>query len=296
MYKYNCEFCNETFDFKIRQQCGAHKRNCLKNPKRKEILEKIKKANPNQKQHKEIKCEKCGKKFEVLITKKNFLDGKYKKNCSLKCANSRKLSEESKNKISITLKNKPHKNGSLKEKEIRECISCKKKFECYKNSKKKCCNLSCAGSLGGKNSIQGLRSKNEILFSELCYKNFGKVSNNEKFFNGWDADIILHNEKVAVLWNGVWHYKKITKEHSLKQTKQRDKLKINEIKKMGYKPYIIKDMGKFNPNFVKKQFNLFLKKIQNRLVVAAEARQAHNLEVASSILAEATKSERDRIT
>jgi len=263
MYIHNCEYCNQTFHFEKKTQPGAHKRNCLSNPERVKILEKIKNSNPNLKQKKILNCSKCGKEYEILVSEKSFLKGNYKKNCSLKCANSRNLTDEVKDKISKTLIKKVKKEKKIVL-EKRKCLSCNKFFECKKNSKKKCCNLKCAGSIGGRNSIQGLRSKNEIFFYNLCKKTFTNISNNEKFFNGWDADVILHNEKIAILWNGIWHYKKITKKHSLKQTKNRDKLKIDEIKKCGYKPYIIKDMGRYNPKFVKKQFQLFLK--ENNIV------------------------------
>lgn len=77
-------------------------------------------------------------------------------------------------------------------------------------------------------------------------------------FNGWDADIILPDIKVAVLWNGKWYYEKITENHSLKQVQTRDKIKINEIIKMGYTPYVIKDMGSYDENFVNLQFEKFI--------------------------------------
>jgi hypothetical protein len=115
--------------------------------------------------------------------------------------------------------------------------------------------------IGGRatRDLQIRRSKNEIYFAELCKNFFSDVKTNEAIFNGWDADVIIEDLKVAVLWNGVWHYKKITKLHSVKQTQNREYLKIKEIEKIGYKPYIIKDMGKYNPIFVKEEFDKFLK-------------------------------------
>lgn len=101
------------------------------------------------------------------------------------------------------------------------------------------------------------RSKNEIYFGELCSNYFKKVLLNECIFNGWDADVIIEDIKVAILWNGKWHYEKIMKKHSLEQVKNRDKIKINEIKKAGYTPYIIKDMGKHNKEFVENEFEKF---------------------------------------
>ena len=113
---------------------------------------------------------------------------------------------------------------------------------------------------GGRKSAlsQGRRSKNEIYFAELCHNHFDSVETNEPKFNGWDADIIINDIKTAVLWNGKWHYEKITKAHSLSQVQNRDRIKINEIKKFGYQPYIIIDMGKFDKKFVEEQFRKFI--------------------------------------
>lgn len=108
------------------------------------------------------------------------------------------------------------------------------------------------------------RSKNEIAFCELCEKYFKNVKHNEQMFNGWDADVIIEDFKIAVLWNGPWHYRQITKNHSVKNVQNRDKIKIEEIKKAGYIPYIIKDDGKYNTNKVENEFNLFLENVISR--------------------------------
>lgn len=103
------------------------------------------------------------------------------------------------------------------------------------------------------------RSKNEIYFAELCSSEFNKVLTNEKIFNGWDADVILPELKIAILWNGKWHYEKVLEGHKLNQVQNRDKIKLKEIKKMNYIPYIIKDMGGYNKRFVEKEFEKFKK-------------------------------------
>lgn len=126
-------------------------------------------------------------------------------------------------------------------------------------------------SLGGRHSveIQGdkRRSKNEIKFCKLCEEYFNNVKHNECIFNGWDADVIIEDIKFAVLWNGPWHYKQITKSHSVKQTQNRDKIKIKEIKESGWTPYIIKDMGKANKDFVKEKFDEFLKYLKENTII-----------------------------
>ena len=111
------------------------------------------------------------------------------------------------------------------------------------------------------------RSKNEIEFCKLCEEYFDNVKHNESIFNGWDADIIIEDIKFAVLWNGPWHYKQITKSHSIKQTQNKDKIKVKEIEECGWTPYIIKDMGKANKDFVKEKFNEFLKYLKENTII-----------------------------
>lgn len=111
------------------------------------------------------------------------------------------------------------------------------------------------------------RSKNEIEFCKLCEEYFDNVKHNECIFNGWDADVIIEDIKFAVLWNGPWHYKQITKSHSVKQIQNRDKIKIKEIKESGWTPYIIKDMGKANKDFVKEKFDEFLKYLKENTII-----------------------------
>lgn len=117
------------------------------------------------------------------------------------------------------------------------------------------------GLNGYKHRKYSKRSKNEIYFAKMCIEYFNNVLVNENMFNGWDADVIIEDIKTAVLWNGVWHYKKITEKHSVKQVQNRDKIKLKEIKNCGYTPYIIKDMGGENKKFVDTQFNIFINKI-----------------------------------
>jgi hypothetical protein len=65
---------------------------------------------------------------------------------------------------------------------------------------------------GGKNSAKKnvRRSKNEIRLFELCESEFqNTTSNDTSIANGWDADILLHDHKIAILWNGPWHYKEM---------------------------------------------------------------------------------------
>lgn len=163
------------------------------------------------------------------------------------------MSEKQKQQISQTLregyKNKRYKNQI----QTRICIVCKKPF-IYKKGEntKKICSDECRKeylqnrsdymtkegkqkiSINARKVVEKLgelkRSKNEKKFCELCEKYFNNVEHNKPIFNGWDADIIIHDYKIAILWNGAWHYKQISKSSSLVQIQNRDVIKMNEIK------------------------------------------------------------------
>ena len=115
-----------------------------------------------------------------------------------------------------------------------------------------------------KNKVQ-----TKILIVEWLKKffNIENVFHNKPIFNGWDADIILPKIKYAILWNGKWHYEQIKKQHSVEQVQNRDNIKINEIKKCGWVPYVIKDMGKYNKAFVNEQFNIFINYLKNNNII-----------------------------
>ena len=214
----------------------------------------------------QVKCYKCGENFEVEERDKVF-PKREKYYCSRSCSNSRNWTEEDK------------KIKSEKNKEVKKfckikylvCLECNETFireDNYRYSKAKFCSLVCsnknsavsAGLASANKRVK--RSKNEIHFAELCEKEFNTVLTNENIFNGWDADVIIEDLKIAVMWNGKWHYDKITESHKLKQVQNRDKIKVKEIKKLGYKPYVIKDMGRENKKFVEEQFELFLENIK----------------------------------
>jgi len=194
-------------------------------------------------------CESCGESHLGTYGSGRF--------CSSKC--SRSFSTKNK-RLEI---NKKVSDKMKKPLEIKVCANpnCNTNF----TENKKYCSLKCYNSsdvhkeksrIGGiiSATVQQKRSKNEILFANLCIDNFNKVLCNEPIFNGWDSDIILVEEKIAILWNGNWHYKKITKSHSLEQVQNRDKIKIQEMINCGYMPYIIKDLGRYNEKFVFEEF------------------------------------------
>ena len=105
------------------------------------------------------------------------------------------------------------------------------------------------------------RSKNEIFFAELIKNTLvdSIIKTNSPQFGGWDADVIIEDKKIAILWNGIWHYKKVNKKHNFDQTLARDDKKRKAILSTGYELYEIQDMGKHDTRFVIYHFLKFLK-------------------------------------
>jgi hypothetical protein len=270
--KNQCPFCKEIFE--TARKRGCHQRLCKLNPNRDKMLNSLRKNGSNTwkklnkervLERKEYKCNclKCNKEYIVVCTENDYNKGNYKKYCCRSCANSRVISEEQKQKVSEKLS---------KEKILKRCKCCdsiisnKNKsgycFKCVRKFRKlndeSIEKLRQGGLHSCKVQSENRRSKNEIAFCELCEKHFNDVKHNEAIFNGWDADIIIEDLKIAILWNGKWHYEKIKNKHSLEQVQSRDKIKIEEIKKCGYIPYIIKDLGKYNLEKVNTEFKNFL--------------------------------------
>lgn len=112
------------------------------------------------------------------------------------------------------------------------------------------------------------RSKNERLFYDLIREKFQLAIPNPRMFGEYDADIVIPNLKLAIHWNGVWHYKQIfnTKKgkYQFEQIKLRDVQRLNEIQNFGYTNYIVKDMGKYNPEFVREEFDKLINLLARR--------------------------------
>lgn len=239
--KFTCSICNRTFT----RKCSLS-------------------YHLNHNNHSFNNCLFCGKQ---ISSDKRFCNS----SCSASYNNKKRepYSDEWKKKISETLKNKfknKPKNKSKKERFF--CKECGKELKSetktgycglhYRNHltseiKEK---LSKAGRKSASLQKEVKRSKNEIYFSKLLNKRFSDSINNKPIFNGWDADIIIPSLKIAILWNGVWHYNDICGQ--LSQVQNRDKIKYKEIVNAGYIPYIIVDLGKFSKEKCEFEYNRFI--------------------------------------
>lgn len=189
-------------------------------------------------------CPKCGNTHE-----KNGIF------CSRKCSNSRgPRTDEFKEKIRSKLvgKESPIKGRLLKQRISIPCFVCGTELKITKselNQRKNptCGSVQCkkiACSKAGKVSAEKrvVRSKDEIELYNLCVDRFSDVRHNYVIADGWDADIVLYNNKIAILWNGPWHYKEMNiSNHSLIQVQTRDNIKTSLFRNLGWKVYTFND-------------------------------------------------------
>lgn len=180
-----------------------------------------------------------------------------KKFCNSSCAakhnNSlRTRTTLSKVKTSKALKKYYEENPIIKQTILKECCICNNSFV-YKHDGRTTCSKDCsnahrklAGSKGGKTTSSlpfktRSRSKNEKYFACLLSEHFSNLLTNKRMFGEYDADIIIEEQRIAIHWNGPFHYLPIFGEQHLKLICERDELRYRAIEQCGYVNYIIDD-------------------------------------------------------
>lgn len=174
----------------------------------------------------------------------HYLDGKF---CSRSCGNSRVHSAESNQSRREKMSGREIERiyQKLDYTKVDQCSHCNRWF--LNPNRKTTCSEQCKKqrlSLGGRKSasVRATRSKDEIALYLLCQNYFRHVTHNNSIFNGWDADILIHDLKIAILWNGPWHYQTMpVRNHSLAQVQNRDRIKIAEIINHGWAPIVYED-------------------------------------------------------
>ena len=230
----------------------------------------------NEKNHPKYCSRSCANKREITDEIKSKISQAVKKRIEQKKKDIEQKKKDEVKDIQITSERKPSKSEKI-------CVVCKTPFVSNSRGRKTCSDgckeyfrihrkdflsdetiqkLRNAGLKSSSIQAETRRSKNEIYFYELCKNEFKNVTHNENIFNGWDADVLIYDYRVAVLWNGNWHYKPIKKGSSLSQIQNRDKIKVKEIINCGWIPYIIEDKGKYNKQFVEDKFKDFIEFIE----------------------------------
>jgi len=207
----------------------------------------------NSNGYKNVICKQCGKEFEV--------NKHYAGNCvcdKCKQENKEKLHQQ---KLEKTKLKKIIKHKIIRKKFNKDNKKINKQIKPFIRhlSEESLQKLREAGKKSAQKQAEIRRSKNEIEFCKLCENYFNNVEHNKPIFNGWDADVIIHDIKFAILWNGKVHYEPIFGQANFNRVINRDKIKLKEIQNAGYISYIIKDVGKHNDNFVNEKFIEFIK-------------------------------------
>jgi nucleoside diphosphate kinase len=216
------------------------------------------------------KCPKCSTEHEK--------SGKY---CSYKCSNSRAWNDLDKLTKSIAAK----KSDKLKEvnkisglklveygkqfpkEKIRIdwiCPVCESVLKLPKHISKnrKYCSGTCRNKVNNQ-IIRGTRSKAEkhleLSLTEK-FPNLEIVYNSRKILsNNKELDVYIPSLKLAIEWNGPWHYMDCRTKEFLNGIKERDLQKEEECKVLGIKLYVVKDLvahKKFIHSEVDKIINL----------------------------------------
>lgn len=100
--KQKCRFCEKEIEYEHWRSFAGHTRSCKAHPRYEEL--KIKRCKKKKRYKLILKCRKCDKYFEQILTKARIKRKKYNICCSRKCANSHIRTEESKRKTSESVK------------------------------------------------------------------------------------------------------------------------------------------------------------------------------------------------
>jgi hypothetical protein len=141
-----CRFCNNSIEYNTHLEYARHCSGCSENPNRGARLSKIGVYLVERNEY-TFNCLKCNKEYKLILSASNFKNGKYNKNCSIKCAHSRLHSEETKIKLSNSAKNsiKVYIANKSKIKNLINitCPICKIVFQTFPSEKQIYCSRKC---------------------------------------------------------------------------------------------------------------------------------------------------------
>lgn len=300
MFIYNCKFCGEV-EIKSSKHSGAHVTNCLKNPNRGKSFEKLKvvgKQNSIEKRNNLIieynknpkKCKNChlpipyDKKINTYCdhscsassvnqtrkTKKYVIS-------EIGLINLRISAENNRKKLSDFYKKNPYKKKQIIKNLIEKNTKPKVEFVCpvcgkiimmteNQFKKRKYCGGTCRNKINNK-QIFGTRSKAEIYLENRLTKEFQNlhiIYNDREILNGKELDVFIPSLKLAIEWNGIYHFKKIRDDGFFEKTKMKDNQKIEECLELGIELYVIKDLTS-DKKFIKEETEKIIKFLKNKM-------------------------------
>jgi hypothetical protein len=101
------------------------------------------------------------------------------------------------------------------------------------------------------------RSLNEELFYNKL-KEFYPSAIANVAIEGREADVLLEDLKIAVHWNGAWHYRPLRGKKILNDIQRRDHERYRIFEAAGFSNYIIKDDNSHDPSKVQAELDRFL--------------------------------------
>lgn len=151
-----CDYCKKEISFEKHQQWAAHRSNCKFRPNINEKSEKIKEYQKSRIKKFIINCKKCNKEIELNLTESAYKKGDHKKYCSRKCANGHVVSEETRLKISNSVKNSEKSRIEIQRRKLlsiekkkniikveKICKGCGKSYIIEENKRQNFCSLKC---------------------------------------------------------------------------------------------------------------------------------------------------------
>lgn len=300
MFIYNCRFCGNV-EIKSSKHAGAHVTNCHSNPNRGKSFEKLILAGSKKSKEKRNssivdydknpkKCKNCG--INIPYDKKN--NNYCGHSCSASMTNKNRklkkynLSEKGLENLRISAKNtrkkmidfyekNPKKKQMVINKMLKKITKPKVKFVCpvcgktlmvTENQfvKRKYCGGTCRNKINNQ-KILGTRSKAEIHLEIELKKEFPKTDilfNDRKKLNGKELDVYIPSINLAIEWNGIYHYKKIRDDETLKKTIDKDNQKVLECKKLGIELYVVKDLTS-SKKFINEETKKIIKFVKQKL-------------------------------
>lgn len=128
--------------------------------------------------------------------------------------------------------------NELKQANLKLCKFCENKF-----TESIFCSIQCSNRYKNLHN-KGFRSKGEKMLCEAISNNFPElilIPNDRKVLNGLELDIYLPDLKLAIEWNGAFHFAPIRGFEILQKTIEKDALKIKLCEQLGIQLLVIAD-------------------------------------------------------
>lgn len=159
--KHICIYCGK--QCKSGQSLGGHMVRCKNNPKLAQYTAQQRNTRTKVRTKYQLTCNLCGKSYVLNLTQNEYLAGKYRKHCSRSCANSHNVSQETKIKISNTLRKVNALTRFVPIQHSLMCLACNKQFNWIQKRKNSVIRMFCSRSCASKFSLKYIDHSKRLL-------------------------------------------------------------------------------------------------------------------------------------